>query len=101
MYSIFQTLCTRLFTAVLVWVVLCCGCRQLAPTEVQTSGLTYPQARKDSTVDVYHGIEVPDPYRWLEDADAPETQDWVAKQNKLTSDLLATVPVREKIMAHL
>ena len=63
--------------------------------------MTYPQARKDSTVDVYHGIEVPDPYRWLEDADTPETQSWVAKQNKLTYDFLAAAPAREKIKTRL
>jgi len=91
----------RLFTASLVWAVLCCGCRQLAPTEVQTTRLTYPQARRDSTVDVYHGTEVPDPYRWLEYADAKETQAWVAKQNKLTSDFITAVPVREKIKTRL
>jgi prolyl oligopeptidase len=101
MNFIIQTLYTRLFAAVLVWLVLCCGCQQLAPTEVQTVGLTYPEAHKNSIVDVYHGIEVPDPYRWLEDADAPETQNWVAKQNKLTSDFLTAVSVREKIKTRI
>ena len=101
MILITKTLNAWLFAAVLFWAVLCCGCRQLAPAEVQTVGLIYPQARRDSIVDVYHGIEVLDPYRWLEDADAPETQSWVAKQNKLTSDFLAAVPVREKIKTRL
>ncbi|MBW7990089.1 MAG: S9 family peptidase [Planctomycetes bacterium] len=90
-----------LFTVALVWGALFCGCRQLSPTEVQTGGLTYPQARRDSVVDVYHGTEVSDPYRWLEDADAKETQSWVAKQNELTSDFLSTVPVRRKIKTRL
>ncbi|MHC4103936.1 MAG: S9 family peptidase, partial [Planctomycetota bacterium] len=88
-------------TAAFVWVVFSCGCRQLSQAEVQTGGFTYPQARNDSVVDVYHGTEVPDPYRWLEDADAKETQSWVAKQNELTSDFLSTVPVRNKIEARL
>ena len=100
-YSIMKTLHARLFTAVFFSVVLCCGCRQLSPTKTQTVKLTYPQARKGPTVDVYHGTEVPDPYRWLEDADAKETQSWVAKQNKLTSSFLAAVPVREKIETRL
>ncbi|NQT02696.1 MAG: S9 family peptidase, partial [Planctomycetes bacterium] len=91
----------RLFTAAFVWGALSCGCRQLSPTEVQTGGLTYPQAHRDYVVDVYHGTEVPDPYRWLEDADAKETQSWVAKQNELTSDFLSTVPVRRKIETRL
>ena len=81
MYSVMKTLHIRLFPGLLVWAALCCGCRQPSPTELQTVELTYPQARRDSTVDVYHGTEVPDPYRWLEDADAKETQSWVAKQN--------------------
>jgi prolyl oligopeptidase len=88
----------RLFTAALVWGALCCGCRQL---EVQRDGLTYPQAHRDYVVDVYHGIEVSDPYRWLEDADTEETQSWVAKQNELTSEFLSTVPVRRKIETRL
>ncbi len=91
----------RLFAAAFAWGALCCGCRQMSPREVRTGGLTYPQARRDSIVDVYHGTEVPDPYRWLEDADAKETQSWVAKQNELTSDFLSTVPVRKQIKSRL
>ncbi len=63
--------------------------------------MIYPPARKDSTTDVYRGIEVADPYRWLEDADADETQAWVSQQNKLTCDFLATVTAREKIKVRL
>ncbi|MCP4613599.1 MAG: S9 family peptidase [Planctomycetes bacterium] len=85
-------------TTAFVWVTFSCGCGKL---EVQTDSLTYPQAHRDSIVDVYHGTEVPDPYRWLEDADAEETQSWVAKQNELTSDFLSTVPVRRKIETRL
>jgi len=91
-----KTLKIRLFIAALVSAALCCGCREISPTATKPVRWTYPQARQDSTVDVYHGTEVPDPYRWLEDADAPETQAWVAQQNKLTADFLAAVTAREK-----
>jgi prolyl oligopeptidase len=58
-------------------------------------------ARKDNTVDNYHGIPVADPYRWLEDPDAPDTQLWVEEQNKQTFEYLQAVPTREKIRQRL
>jgi prolyl oligopeptidase len=63
--------------------------------------LTYPPARRDSVVDDYFGTKVPDPYRWLENADSPETQAWVDAENKLTHSYLNAVPAREKIKARL
>ena len=92
---------SRLFVAVTVSAALCCGCQGPSPADTHTAKVIYPPARKDSTTDVYHGIEVADPYRWLEDADTDETQAWVSQQNKLTSDFLATVTAREKIKVRL
>ena len=57
----------------------------------------YPEARKGDQVDDYHGTKVADPYRWLEDANSPETQAWVEAENKLTFDHLRKIPAREAI----
>jgi prolyl oligopeptidase len=65
------------------------------------SPLVYPEARKDSAVDLYHAVEVADPYRWLEDAESAETQAWVAKQNALTQGLLNDIPARARIASRL
>ena len=59
--------------------------------------LTYPPARRDDAADTHHGVSVADPYRWLEDADAPETKDWIAAQNALTESWLAQVGQRPHI----
>lgn len=48
----------------------------------------YPPSRREDIVDDYHGVAVADPYRWLEDGDAPEVADWVAGQNQLTRSTL-------------
>ena len=54
--------------------------------------LQYPAARSTNQVDVYHGVTVADPYRWLEDDNSAETKAWVEAQNKVTFDYLAQIP---------
>ncbi len=53
-----------------------------------------PPARRDEVVDVLHGIEVADPYRWLESGDAPDTRTWVAAQNQRSRQALDALPDR-------
>ncbi|NJP98119.1 S9 family peptidase [Nonomuraea sp. FMUSA5-5] len=43
----------------------------------------YPTARREDTVDILHETPVPDPYRWLEDPDSPETKGWLLAQAEL------------------
>ena len=47
------------------------------------------RARTGDTVDVLHGETIPDPYRWLENGDDPETRGWTERQNALTERYLA------------
>ena len=47
-----------------------------------------PPSRRDDVVDVLHGVEVRDPYRWLEEGDSPEVQAWVDAQNSYTRSIL-------------
>jgi len=68
----------------------------------QTSApLTYPSAARGPHVDVYHGVSIADPYRWLEDVDSPATTAWVAAENSLTDSFLASIPQRQAIRTRL
>ena len=55
-----------------------------------------PAARRDDVVDVLHGVAVADPYRWLEDAQAPDTVAWTAAQNQRTRQALDARPDRSR-----
>ncbi len=65
-----------------------------------TDASPLPAHRVDQ-VDDFHGEAVADPYRWLEDTNAPETRAWVAAENALTEGWLSAVPVREEIRRRL
>ena len=52
-------------------------------------------------VDNYHGTEVKDPYRWLEDDNSAETKAWVAAENAVTRSYLKTLPQRDAIRERL
>jgi prolyl oligopeptidase len=59
--------------------------------------IDYPETNKIPHSDFYHGIEISDPYRWLEDDMSDETGEWVAAQNKVTSKFLNKIGFRKKL----
>ncbi|HTX23694.1 MAG TPA: prolyl oligopeptidase family serine peptidase [Steroidobacteraceae bacterium] len=61
------------------------------------SEIAYPPAARGDHVDDYHGVEVPDPYRWMEDIDSPATRAWVEAEAKLSRGYLAQIPDRQAI----
>lgn len=63
--------------------------------------LQYPLTQKVEHVDTYFGVNVPDPYRWLEDDNSAETAQWVAAQNEVTFGYLEKIPYRAQVKARL
>jgi prolyl oligopeptidase len=63
--------------------------------------IAYPPARSGSDTDELHGHVIPDPYRWLEDTDSPETRAWIKAQNAFTESVLAGATSREAIRERL
>jgi prolyl oligopeptidase len=68
-----------------------------------TTGQTpaYPTATPGDVSSDYHGVKVPDPYRWMEDIDSPATRSWVEAEDKLSRDYLAALPGRAAMAARL
>ena len=63
--------------------------------------LSYPTAATGDVVSDYHGVKVPDPYRWMEDIDSPATRAWVEAEGKLSRAYLDGLPKHAEIAAHL
>jgi prolyl oligopeptidase len=77
------------------------GCA--ATTDNDDVTYVYPETRMVDQVDNYHGTDVADPYRWLEDdvRTSEEVAQWVKAQNEVTQAYLTKLPEREKIVKKL
>ncbi|MBK6916761.1 MAG: S9 family peptidase [Deltaproteobacteria bacterium] len=65
------------------------------------ASFTYPAATRGDVADVYHGVKIADPYRWLEDMDSPQTRAWIEAENALTDAHLEGIAARPKLLARL
>lgn len=61
----------------------------------------YPTTKKVNQVDNFFGVNVNDPYRWLEDDLSTDTKNWVETQNKVTFEYLDQIKFREKLKNQL
>jgi prolyl oligopeptidase len=48
--------------------------------------LVYPESHRTDEVEILHGVEVRDPYRWLEELDSEQVRAWITAQNGVTHD---------------
>jgi prolyl oligopeptidase len=71
------------------------------PAVAQAPAFVYPTAPREDRTDVYHGVTVADPYRWLEDLDSEPTRGWVEAERELTGTYLAGIEQRAAIRARL
>jgi len=71
------------------------------PLENKMHTIKYPKTPTGSVVDDYFGTPVKDPYRWLEDVDAPDTLEWIKIQNEMTFSHLAQIPARDRLRKRL
>lgn len=77
---------------------LLAGCSE---SRYSTEPIQYPEARKGDVVENQFGVEVADPYRWLEDPDAPESREWIEAENEITFGWLEEIRERDPIRDRL
>jgi len=65
------------------------------------SKITYPVTAKGNTVDTYFGVQVKEPYRWLENDTSAATGAWVKAQNNVTQNYLSQIPFRSALKKRL
>ncbi|WP_240330794.1 prolyl oligopeptidase family serine peptidase [Sphingorhabdus sp. Alg239-R122] len=67
--------------------------------EEKANMLSYPETETVDVVDPQFGVDVKDPYRWLEDDVRvnPKVAEWVKAQNSVTDAYLETLPGREAL----
>jgi len=72
-------------------------------TKATTTEFEYPVAERGSVVELIHGVEVQDPYRWLESdvRENTEVRDWVTAENILTRTYLDSIDVLPQIKESL
>jgi len=76
----------------------------MTPSVIRTQETKHLQPPKTTTGDVkelIHGVEIADPYRWLEDQQSPETRAWIDAQNKYTQAYLDSWPGRAALKRRL
>jgi prolyl oligopeptidase len=56
-----------------------------------------PKTMTEPVTDNYHGVQVVDPYRWLEDQYSPATRAWIDAQNRYTRSFLDAWPLRAQL----
>jgi prolyl oligopeptidase len=77
------------------------------PTHIRvqsTNTLSLPMPRLAPVrpvTDVYYGVKVVDPYRYMENLANPEVQSWIKEQNEYTRTMLASLPGRKKLLSRI
>ena len=57
--------------------------------------------RTENVIENFHGTDVVDHYRWLEDESSEEVKEWTNKQQELTKKYFDKIPIRDSIKENI
>lgn len=73
----------------------------ICPFIVPAMVIAAEDTRRETTSNTYHGVEVQDPYQWLEDWSSPEVKAWSAEQNTSARNFLDALSQRDAVAKHV
>lgn len=76
------------------------SCNDAPKSEVKDK-ISYPSTKKVDLKDTFFGVDVPNPYGWLEDDKSSETSAWVKEQNSVTESYLSQIPYKNALKEEL
>src|SRR5256714_14445217 len=82
-------------TLAAVGLTILVACTTAAPPSKTAPKAAVPATEAKPVVETLHGVTVTDPYRWLEDQEAPATRDWIARQNAYTDAMIGGLPQKQ------
>jgi prolyl oligopeptidase len=85
----------------LFWALAAAPASAAEPAARAGGALRYPAAKRGPVVDTVHGVAIPDPYRWLEDANDAATKAWMSAEDQQARDFVAKVPARDRLAERL
>lgn len=73
----------------------------ICPFIVPAMTIAAESTRREATSNTYHGVEVQDPYQWLEDWSSAEVKTWSAEQNTSARNFLDVLPERDAVARNI
>jgi prolyl oligopeptidase len=76
---------------------LCSATLAQAPQPAPDTPAGPPKTQVQAVKETIQGVEIVDPYRWLEDQNSPQTRAWIDAENAYTDSLLSRIPGRDAL----
>jgi prolyl oligopeptidase len=85
----------------MVFLVGTAAADELGPEAATRRATRVPSAERKDTSEIHFGTTVRDPYRWLENAKDPKTEEWLRAEAELTRKQLSSLRGRDALRARM
>jgi len=83
--------------AIALLLLVLAACTTTITPPAQPPKVAAPVTEGKPVTETIHGVEITDPYRWLEDQESPQTRDWISRENAYTDAMLGQLPDKPRL----